>query len=263
MQGKPVDKDLSLPPSLFGSEFDALQGNRVPTKETLHTIAERTARAEEARRRRREKAIERPAGTEFDDGIKSRERVQDLGEVLTPEREVNAMLDLVDNLCRDIRSRFLEPSCGNGNFLEEIIARKVTTISSVAGSPEEYQYLLVLALTSIYGIDIDSENILEARERMYDLVVTNYLHHTKMSQATEQFLKVIDYVLNTNLIVGNAISGAYSIQITEFTTPEPEYFVRRIFSFGDLANRDEESMFLPSPSQVIRKTHYLELSHVD
>ncbi len=263
MQNKPEDDNLSLPPSLFGSEFDALYVNRVLKKETLHTIAERAARAEDARRRRREKAIQRPAGTEFDDGIKSRERVQDLGEVLTPEREVNAMLDLVDSTCRDIRSRFLEPSCGNGNFLEEIIARKVTTISSVARSPEEYQYLLVLALTSVYGIDIDSENILEARERMYDLVVTNYLNHTKTSEVTEQFLQVIDFVLNTNLIVGDAISGAYSILITEFTTPEPEYFVRRVFSFGDLANRDEESLFLPSPSQVIGKTHYLELSHVD
>ena len=52
--------------------------------------------------------------------VKSRERVQQHGEVFTNEREVNAMLDLVKHETERIDSRFLEPACGDGNFLAEI-----------------------------------------------------------------------------------------------------------------------------------------------
>lgn len=57
--------------------------------------------------------------------IKSRERVAAHGEVFTSEREVNAMLDLVKQETERIDSRFLEPACGDGNFLIEILRRKL------------------------------------------------------------------------------------------------------------------------------------------
>ncbi|MFA7494392.1 MAG: hypothetical protein WCZ43_12885 [Proteiniphilum sp.] len=49
--------------------------------------------------------------------IKSKRRVADHGEVFTADREVNAMLDLVKQETERIDSRFLEPACGDGNFL--------------------------------------------------------------------------------------------------------------------------------------------------
>lgn len=55
--------------------------------------------------------------------IKSRQRVADHGEVYTNAREVKAMCDLVKDECERIESRFLEPACGNGNFLAEILTR--------------------------------------------------------------------------------------------------------------------------------------------
>ena len=58
--------------------------------------------------------------------IKSKERVSERGEVFTAEREVNAMLDLVANECLRPDSRFLEPACGDGNFLSAILKRKLT-----------------------------------------------------------------------------------------------------------------------------------------
>ena len=57
--------------------------------------------------------------------IKSKERVAAHGEVFTSEREVNAMLDLVKQETERIDSRFLEPACGDGNFLIEILRRKL------------------------------------------------------------------------------------------------------------------------------------------
>ncbi len=53
----------------------------------------------------------------MDTQIKSKERVLAYGEVFTNPREVNAMLDLVKPETDRIDSRFLEPACGDGNFL--------------------------------------------------------------------------------------------------------------------------------------------------
>ena len=60
--------------------------------------------------------------------VKSRLRVADHGEVFTSDREVNAMLDLVKQETERIDSRFLEPACGNGNFLAEVLKRKLVNV---------------------------------------------------------------------------------------------------------------------------------------
>jgi type I restriction-modification system DNA methylase subunit len=60
--------------------------------------------------------------------VKSKQRVADHGEVFTSEREVNAMLDMVKQETERIDSRFLEPACGDGNFLAEILRRKLAVV---------------------------------------------------------------------------------------------------------------------------------------
>lgn len=97
--------------------------------------------------------------------IKSKKRVKDFGEVYTNEREVKAMLDLVKEESYQIDSLFLEPACGNGNFLVEILKRKL----SVSKTKEE----VLIALSSIYAIDILEDNVLESKKRLYELVQDN------------------------------------------------------------------------------------------
>ena len=99
--------------------------------------------------------------------IKSRQRVAERGEVFTAEREVNAMLDLVKQETERIDSRFLEPACGTGNFLAEILRRKLDVVSrlyqrQVAG----VQLQSVIAVSNIYGIDIMMDNVEECRQRV-------------------------------------------------------------------------------------------------
>ena len=65
--------------------------------------------------------------------VKSKQRVADHGEVFTAEREVNAMLDLVKQETERIDSRFLEPACGDGNFLSEILRRKLAVVKRSYG----------------------------------------------------------------------------------------------------------------------------------
>ena len=99
--------------------------------------------------------------------IKSKKRVNDFGEVFTAEREVRAMCDLVKQETERIESRFLEPACGNGNFLVEILRRKLNKCSN----EEE----AITACSSIYGIDILEDNVKECRQRLQNLVFQYYL----------------------------------------------------------------------------------------
>ena len=102
--------------------------------------------------------------------VKSKQRVADHGEVFTAEREVNAMLDLVKQETERIDSRFLEPACGDGNFLAEILRRKLAVVkANYRRNPADYEKYAVIAVTSIYGIDILQDNVEACRERLFGI----------------------------------------------------------------------------------------------
>lgn len=107
--------------------------------------------------------------------VKDKQRVADHGEVFTAEREVNAMLDLVKQETERIDSRFLEPACGDGNFLAEILRRKLAVVKSRYGkNPDDYERYAVIAVTSIYGVDILQDNVDDCRSRMFEIFNKEY-----------------------------------------------------------------------------------------
>ena len=84
--------------------------------------------------------------------VKSKQRVAEHGEVFTAEREVKAMCDLVKQETERIDSRFLEPACGDGNFLSEILSRKLTIVKKkYKRLPLDYEKNAILALSSVYS----------------------------------------------------------------------------------------------------------------
>ena len=94
--------------------------------------------------------------------IKSRKRVKEFAEVFTAEREVKAMCDLIPSeIWENIESTFLEPACGNGNFLVEIYSRKLQRCKNEKDG--------LKALASIYGVDIQEDNVTESRVRLIDM----------------------------------------------------------------------------------------------
>jgi len=137
--------------------------------------------------------------------VKSKQRVADHGEVFTAEREVNAMLDLVKQETERIDSRFLEPACGNGNFLSEILRRKLAIVeNSYAKNQPEYERYAVLAVSSIYGIDILPDNVNECCERLYDIF--NEIYTTfYANQCKEECRRSIKYLLKKNILWGDAL----------------------------------------------------------
>ena len=86
--------------------------------------------------------------------IKSRERISDHGEVFTAEREVKAMCDMVGDACGRISSRILEPACGDGNFLAEVLRRKLKTVSGSFTEASDWTRHAVEAMSSLYGVEL-------------------------------------------------------------------------------------------------------------
>ena len=90
--------------------------------------------------------------------VKSKQRVADHGEVFTPAWMVEAMLDLVKDETERIDSRFLEPACGSGNFIVQILQRKLAAVELKFGKSDfERQHYALLGLMCIYGIELLAE----------------------------------------------------------------------------------------------------------
>ena len=168
----------------------------------------------------------------INDQIASRRRVADHGEVFTNEREVSAMLDLVKQETERIDSRFLEPACGTGNFLSEILKRKLTVVEDRYGRSQlEYERNAVLAVSSVYGIDILEDNIDLCRSKLLDVFSESYtrLFRHKAKEACKQAVK---FILTQNIVWGDALTLA-----TVDAEPRPIVFSEWSFARGSLLKR--------------------------
>ena len=138
--------------------------------------------------------------------IKHRTRVTDHGEVFTHEREVNAMLDLVKQETERLDSRFLEPACGNGNFLAEVLNRKLKILKErYSKSQYDYERYSVVVLSSIYGIDILKDNVEECRERLLGIFLEQYKKIFK-NNINEKILDVLKIIFEKNIVCGDALT---------------------------------------------------------
>lgn len=168
-------------------------------------------------------------------GIKSKERVQQHGEVFTPDSIVNDMLDLVDNelyaamdkegLSEEDKARkyientVLEPSCGDGQFLIRILYRKLEAVKKLP--VEERELAIVKAFCSIYGVDIQLDNVKESRSRMLDLLEGKEVDTFDNKEPRQLFIKVNDlgvnvangsdlykaakFITKANIVLGNTL----------------------------------------------------------
>jgi len=139
--------------------------------------------------------------------IKSKERVAERGEVFTNEREVKAMCDLVKDETERIDSRFLEPACGNGNFLAEILTRKLAVVEKTYGKNlADYEKYSLVAVSSIYGVDIMADNAEECRERMLSIWESAYKKVFKSSPTFNECKTAAAFILSRNILCGDALT---------------------------------------------------------
>jgi hypothetical protein len=180
--------------------------------------------------------------------VKSKKRVSDYGEVFTNEREVNAMLDLVKHETERIESRFLEPACGNGNFLAEVLRRKLTVVDArYSKSQLEWERYAVIAVSNIYGVDILEDNAKECRDRLFQLFNERYTTLFK-NKCKEECRRSIQFIMNRNILWGDALD------FTNPLTKEPIIFSEWSAVNGTMMKRrDFVFRFL------VEKTHQFSL----
>lgn len=204
----------------------------------------------------------------------SRQRVIDHGEVFTPPGLVNDMLDLVKHECERIDSRFLEPACGNGNFLDEVLRRKLATVDKQHPKNRmRWERDAVLSVCSLYGIDLLSDNIATCRERLLQIVVE--AHENRFSEPLpEKAVRSIKFILSRNIIQGDALSFKTSdgkpIVFSEWS-PVNGFMVKRhdfvyehlleearVSSLPLFSDRGDD-VFLPQSAGDRPPCHYLDL----
>jgi hypothetical protein len=216
--------------------------------------------------------------------VVSKKRVADHGEVYTGQREVNAMLDLVRQETERIDSRFLEPACGTGNFLTEILRRKLEVVTSrYARNRPEFERYAVLAVSSIYGIDILLDNAIECRRRLFNLFDEHYA--ALYGRETREECRVaVRFILDRNIIHGDALTlktvsdQSEPIVFSEWSLAFGNMMKRRDFTFKELLDRADLSTstedlpllagqdpeaFIPVPVREFPATHFLLLGEMD
>lgn len=221
----------------------------------------------------------------------SRKRVADHGEVLTAKREVNAMLDLVKQETERIESRFLEPACGNGNFLTAVLERKLTVVEQRYGKSQlEFERHAVLAISSIYGIDILEDNIRDCRRRLFEIFDVSYARLFKAA-AKDKCREAARFILERNIIWGDALTLRTAgekpshIIFSEWSPVNGSMLKRRDFTFSELLRHEGamqvplfpgseseeqlplfsdlgEHVFIPTPVRECAPIHFLEIASV-
>jgi hypothetical protein len=183
-----------------------------------------------------------------DKQVKSKQRVAAHGEVFTNPREVNAMLDLVKHETERIDSRFLEPACGNGNFLAEVLRRKLNVVEQKYSHTQiEWEFYAIIAVSSIYGVDILEDNAEECRQRLFNIFKERY-NALFADKCKPEVLSSVEFLLHRNILWGDAL---------DFTNPQTKQPI--IFSEWSAVNgnmlkrRDYMFKFL------VEKTHQFSL----
>ena len=182
--------------------------------------------------------------------IKSKQRVQKHGEVFTPAWMVQKMLDTpgVKEACESVYKTFLEPSAGDGNFLQAILERKLEAVVRQYDK-RNWKTKSLIALSSIYGIEFLEDNLEVARSRMFLCYLDWYeqAFGTRLNSKNDIYQSA-HALIHKNIVRGNTLTQQHPV------TGEPIRFnewlpvkghpsvVRKIpFAFSELLGKEVEN----------------------
>lgn len=216
--------------------------------------------------------------------IKSKKRVKKFGEVFTPEFIVKQMCDLCEPTISQVDRKVFEPTCGNGNFLVEILNRKLNSVPdfyakikkqknarSKKAQAEIYEFCLILAISNVYAVDIQEDNVEESRERLKEIIYK----HIKNIKNSFFFLETIDKILSSNIIVGNTLTQKNELkffdlkpnfedltfEISEHSLQDIEKAYSKIKSANLKDLTDVMSQMRASPSKLTPKKTRLKVAN--
>lgn len=134
--------------------------------------------------------------------VRSRDRVENFGEVFTPEWLVEDMLDLVADEAARPESRFLEPACGTGNFLVAVLRRKLATVSERSGGPLDG----LAALSTLYGVELLADNVATCRKRLLEEFAL-WLDTLLPDKDKGEYLDQAREIIKTNIVHGDFLTA--------------------------------------------------------
>jgi len=190
------------------------------------------------------------------------------------------MLDLVKQETERIDSRFLEPACGTGNFLTEILERKLRVVIKRYGKSQlEYERYAVLVVSSLYGIDILEDNVIECRKRLFEIFNQKYTSLFKKT-AKVSVQKAVRFILEKNIIWGDALTlmtvgkNPEPIVFSEWSAVNGDMLKRRDFTFHGLLEHEAikelplfsdlgEDVFIPKPIKEYPLIHFLRIADAE
>ncbi|MCL1944703.1 MAG: N-6 DNA methylase [Firmicutes bacterium] len=170
--------------------------------------------------------------------VKSKERVSQHGEVFTPSNIVQDMLDNIKNECNRIDSRFLEPACGTGNFLCEVLKRKLAVVQKrYKNNQNDFEHNAIIAVCSCYGVDILQDNVEECRKNLHKIFLLQYKKIYK-SKIRYEVIKSVDFILSKNIICGDALTmtthDGTPIVFSQWSSVDKFYIKRDDFELSNL-----------------------------
>lgn len=189
------------------------------------------------------------------------------------------MLDLVNQETERIDSRFLEPACGDGNFLTAILERKLAVVGNRYGKSQlDFERYAVLAVSSIYGIDILPDNVRDCRRRLFELFEASYTRFFKASRKDE-CREAVRFILERNIVWGDALTLRTAdskhgyIVFSEWSPVNGSMLKRRDFTFHGLLAHEGmkelplfsdlgENVFIPTPEREYPPVHFMEIARV-
>lgn len=142
--------------------------------------------------------------------IKSDDRVKDHGEVFTPKRIVELMLDQpeVTKKINDLYATFLEPSAGEGAFLTELLKRKLKVAAGESKTAKDFNKNSLIALSTLYGIEYLEDNVETLVMNMiltfsdvYHRIITN----TFSASPTPKVIKSAKVIIRANMAQGDTL----------------------------------------------------------
>ena len=203
-----------------------------------------------------------------------RQRIIDHGEVYTPQGLVSDMLDLVQGECERIDSRFLEPACGNGNFLVEVLRRKLLTVDkNNVRNRARWERDAILAVCSLYGIDLLADNVSACRDRLLGVLTSAHMALFK-EPLPEAASHAAAFILSRNIVQGDALTyrnaDGRPIVFSEWSPLNGALLKRRDFAYDHLLEHAHyassplfsdcgENVYLPSPVGEYPPCHYLKV----
>jgi hypothetical protein len=206
-----------------------------------------------------DEAILEPLEKQFGEQVRSKDRVRDLAEVFTHQREIDAMLDQMPDAFAELDIKFLEPACGSGNFLVEILRRKLLLVSKHdCATQEQYEHRLLRAAAAIYGVDISPENVTEARARLAHVLLDHYQRDANTVEPTPGFLHAAALILGDNIVLGDTLSDALEIELCDWQ-PRPGGCFVRVWSCALVPEFDRD-LFWMERVQDQEPVHYSALT---